>query len=436
LIPERRENIFTRTVITLVVIIITVMRKPELLTTPRFYAEEGQSFFSYAYNHTLIDYILTPMYGYYALYNIIATYLATMPRLDMAPLATTYLAFITQIAVSFYAIYGNIPILNSDIKRLLAAISFPLLCPSQVWLTTIGVQYWLCIMTLLILLEGYDSRVKAAHVVKAIVLILTGLTGVLSCFMAPVFVFKWMKTRSKPIMLYSCVLCACLIIQVCVFITALMHHDSSLHNRFVDRGFSVIQMIYMHTVLLFSKFFITEHTMDIPFINMTDTHLTETMNRYACGIHMFEKYETTYFILTALLLLTIALLLLKHNYAIDYISIILSFIIIYALSITLSIDSSGGHRYRFAPMCMLMVFFIASYRTTALAEIHNLFLATIICLIIGSQSVDFMHSMHFVYNDNWPHWNEEVRLWHQNKDHHLKIWPPPWEVVLNKHLNP
>jgi hypothetical protein len=188
----------------------------------------------------------------------------------------------------------------------------------------------------------------------------------------------------------------------------------------------------MHTVLFFSKFFITEHTMDIPIINKTDTLLTTILNRYTFEMHAFDKLETTYFLLTIMLVLTIILLILRHNYETDYLSIILSVIIIYSLSVILSINSSGGHRYRFAPMCMLMLFMIAAYSKAALSKVQNIFISIIISIIILCQIVDFIPSMHLVYNDNWPSWKEEVRLWRQNNDYHLKIWPPPWKMILNK----
>jgi hypothetical protein len=432
LISDRHKNIFIKTLITLTVIILNFIRKPELLSYPRFYAEEGQSFFSFAYNHSLLDYIISPMYGYYALYNVLATLFATFFKLEIAPLITIYQALFIQVIVSCYAIWCDVPILNSNIKRFMVAISFPLLCPSQIWLTTIGVQYWLCIITLLVLLESYDSMTKPVHVVKAMVLFITGLTGVLSCMMTPVFILKWLMTKSKQFILYISVLCLCSIIQLCIFIQAYIKHDSGLNNRFIDRGYTTIQIIYMHTVLFFSKFFITEHTMDIPIINKTDTLLTAILNRYISRMHTFEKLETTYFILTIMLVLTIILLILRHNFEIDYLSIILSVIIIYTLSVILSINSSGGHRYRFAPMCMLMLFMIAAYSKTALSKVQNTFIAIIISIIILSQIVDFMPSMHWVYNDNWPSWKEEVRLWRLNNDYHLKIWPPPWEMILNK----
>lgn len=148
IITDKSKEVVLKYIMTMAIIAISILRKPQLMYQPRFYAEEGQAFFSFAYNNSFIDYLLTPMFGYYALYNVIATALASKFPLEIAPLITIYESLVVQIIVSSYVIWCDISILNTNLKRFMVAISFPLLCPSQIWLTTIGVQYWLCILTL------------------------------------------------------------------------------------------------------------------------------------------------------------------------------------------------------------------------------------------------------------------------------------------------
>jgi hypothetical protein len=40
--------------------------------------------------------------------------------------------------------------------------------------------------------------------------------------------------------------------------------------------------------------------------------------------------------------------------------------------------------------------------------------------------------MEKTYNDKWPKWEDEVRLWRIDNNHPLKIWPTPWEMKLQK----
>jgi hypothetical protein len=36
------------------------------------------------------------------------------------------------------------------------------------------------------------------------------------------------------------------------------------------------------------------------------------------------------------------------------------------------------------------------------------------------------------YDDRWPHWTTEVRLWRTVPGYRPKIWPPPTDLWLEK----
>jgi len=84
----------------LLVAVIIIVRRPELMYQPRFSAEEGVNYFSYAFSHSWFQNLTYPQYGYNTLYNSLATSFAAMFPLETAPLATTYLAFLLQTATS------------------------------------------------------------------------------------------------------------------------------------------------------------------------------------------------------------------------------------------------------------------------------------------------------------------------------------------------
>ncbi|HZV81410.1 MAG TPA: hypothetical protein VFF53_04500, partial [Geobacteraceae bacterium] len=68
-----RESVTVRVLLTLAIALFVAWRQPELLTAPRFWAEEGTNFFAYAYAHSWWENLLHPQFGYYTLYNAIAT---------------------------------------------------------------------------------------------------------------------------------------------------------------------------------------------------------------------------------------------------------------------------------------------------------------------------------------------------------------------------
>jgi len=214
------------------VIYIAYIRQPELLIEPRFWAEEGTNYFSYAYGHNWLINLLSPQFGYNTLYNSIATSMAAIVPLEFAPYVTTYLALFVQVSVSSAVIWWDIPLLDSLFKKFVIAIFIQILAYARIWVTTIGVQYWLCILSFLILLYNQDSSNRKVFVLQKYLLILNGLTGILSCILIPAFALKFIKTKSKRVMTHVVILTICMLIQAAVFGYAKMGNDEGLNIRF------------------------------------------------------------------------------------------------------------------------------------------------------------------------------------------------------------
>jgi hypothetical protein len=427
-----KYEVLIKIVLTLVIIGVNFYRCPQLLYEPRFYAEEGQSFFAFAYNNSLLDYILTPMYGYYALYNVISTYLATLIKLEYSVFITIYMALCVQIITSAYVLWSDIPILDSKIKRFLVAIIFPLLCPAQIWLTTIGVQYWLCIITVLILLEKHSTESKSTYMLKAIVLLINGLTGVLSCLVTPLYIVKMIANKSKQLILFTGILCLCSGIQISIFISAYLKHDNGLAYRFV-RDKSVIDFIYKTSILFFHNMLITRDLMvkltTLDIINNIDLMINEKILNIL-GRPLFAQYELLYILNSIIIAIVLIPVIIKNYNKIDYLVIIFASLIIHYFSVFLSINFTSGNRYLFAPMAILMLLLVASINKNNFCSAYRYYSSIIIALIFLSHILDYTFSMNQTYNDNWPKWKEEVRLWRLDANHPLQIWPPPWQMNL------
>ena len=432
-----KKEIIIKILLTLLIIGVNIYRCPQLLYEPRFYAEEGQSFFSFAYNNSLLNYILTPMYGYYALYNVISTYLATLFKLEYSTFVTTYMALCVQIITSAYVIWSDIPILDSNMKRYLAAMIFPLLCPAQIWLTTIGVQYWLCIITVLILLEEHSTKSKYTRIFNAMLLLINGLTGVLSCLMAPLYILKMIINKSKQLILYASILCICSVIQISIFMSAYLKHDNGLAYRFI-RDKPIIDFIYKTTILFYHNMLVTRDLMVIiaklDFINNIDLMINVKITSML-GKPLFAQYELLYILNSIIIAIVIIPILIKNYKNLDYLIIIFASSIIYYFSVFLSINFTSGNRYLFAPMAILMLLLVASINRDTFSSAYKYYSSIIIALILFSHIVDYNFSMNQTYNDNWPKWKEEVRLWRLDMNHPLKIWPPPWQMNLKNTTN-
>lgn len=82
--------------LTVAVSVVIILRRPELLYIPRFWAEEGSTFFAYAFNNGFLTNLVSSHYGYFTLYNNLATSTAALFPLETAPLVTTWLALVAQ----------------------------------------------------------------------------------------------------------------------------------------------------------------------------------------------------------------------------------------------------------------------------------------------------------------------------------------------------
>lgn len=412
---------------TVLVIGVNLFRQPELFIRPRFFAEEGTNFFSFAYNTTLIDNLSNPQFGYYTLYNALITSFAAMFPLETVPLVTTCSALLVQIIASGYVIWGDLPLLETNLKRFAVAISFPLLCPGQIWLTTIGVQYWLCIITALILIEPPAIRSKGRHAVKTMILLLNGLTGILSCLMTPLFIYRWLKCRARQTLIYAATLCLCSITQLLIFYQTYLRSDDSLSMRFVDRYIPVF--IYDMVISFFDTYLLTPYLLDFLMETKFKLWLDRILFNYISQDRL-RDCESMMFLFGTLSALAVLPLAIRSMKSLDTRFLVLSIMIVYPLSNILSVGTIGGPRYLFAPGAILFTVIVSKYDCLEMSVFYRTVIGVFIVMTLLLHSIDFRTYMERAYHKSWPNWKKEVALWRVDKNHLLKIWPPPWAMQL------
>lgn len=424
---EKNQNYLLKSLMTVLVIGVNLFRQPDLLIRPRFFAEEGTNFFSYAYNTTLIDNLLNPQFGYYTLYNALITSFAAIFPLEIAPLVTTCAALLVQIIASGYVIWCDLPLLETNLKRFTVAISFPLLCPGQIWLTTIGVQYWLCIITALILIEPPAIRSKGLHAVKTVILLLNGLTGILSCLMTPLFIYRWLKCRARQTLIYSATLCLCSIIQLLIFYQTYLRSDGSLSMRFVDRFIPIF--IYDAVISFFYTYLLSPYLLDFLMETKFKLWLDQILFNYISQ-EKLRDCESIMFLFGTLTALVVLPLAIKSMKSLDTRFLVLSIMIVYPLSNILSVSTIGGPRYVFAPSAILFTVIISRHDSLGISGLYRTLIGIFIAMTLLLHSIDFRTYMERAYHNSWPNWKNEVALWRVDKNYLLKIWPPPWTMQL------
>lgn len=382
---------------------IMYARRPELFTTPRFWAEEGEVYFSAAYHYGFWQALFSQHMGYYAIIPNLATALATLVPLEFAPFITTYIAFTFQILVSALVIYGQSPFWDTWPKKLIIACGIQLINPFEVWLTSISVHFWLCIATFLILLESSDNSDRIRRTIYRTVLIIAGLSSVVSLFLAPLFLLKAWRDRLRESWIHGLILVFTAIIQGYALLTFLLKSNSlSTGSRLSENRFSLNDVVAFH---LFDPFIDWRLTKWIP--------ATVLISIYVClGVYLLY-------------------LLFRSMRDGEYLTIYSSFFLVSVLSTLLSINLASSPRYAFAPSVMLLVILVNE--TFAEERMVSRWLALSFVIVITVSSITGFRK-HIYYSPDYPQWQEEVKVWRTDTTRPLKIWPQfkvrSWKVDL------
>jgi len=420
------ENAPLRMLLILAVALFIVWRQPELLSEPRFWAEEGSNFFAYAYAHSWWENLLHPQFGYYTLYNSIATSLATMVPLEHAPAVTTVLAGVVQLGVSAAVIWWRLPLLPALWQRGVLAFGVQFLAHPRIWLTTIGVQYFLCVLSFLILLEEGQTECRARLLPRQLLLAFNGLTGVLSCFLIPAFLLKWHRERSRSHLRYALILTACLLLQAGVFAAALMSNDGGVAFRLRATDPLRLAARFIHFQ------FVIPFTGRVIWLNDAVKTLDDRITALLRPIIDNTPEICDYMVLQQLLGLTIIALLAVAGFTLrrkrDTGVVLTAFVVVAAFSTLFSVNSSGGPRYTYAPSVMMLVFTAVIARTIGISvplrrtAMGMLIAAVLLC--------DYRPTMVFAYSPDWPKWRQELAQWRANPAYQLRLWPAPFVMTL------
>lgn len=429
---SKDNHLALKCLMTIVVIFIVYARLPALITEPRFWAEEGVNYFAYAFGHSWLDNLFAPQFGYNTLYNSIATSLATAVPLEYAPAVTTYLALMVQLSVSLVAIWWDIPFLDTLPKKFAIAVLIQTLAYARIWATTIGVQYWLCVLSLLILLYNHQTRSRRMFILQNCLLTMNGLTGILSCLLIPAFALKAVKTKSRRVMTQTAILTLCLLVQIAVFLNSYLGKDAGLSSRFGDFNFLYVLNKMMR--FLITAPFYERYIFSTPFGESLDIAVRKALSTITGPAIFLPEYnfyllEMALGLATVIFLFTLAYKKIKQF---DTQLLAISILLVTVASTYLSVNSSGGPRYTFAPSIMIMLLVVGALNDQTVARAWR-YLATILIVLALTNSLRYyrMNMLGGVaYDASWPKWQEEVKSWQADHNYQLKIWPSGWTMTL------
>jgi len=405
-----------RILLGLLFVALICLRLPNVVWHGRFYAEEGEFFFGYAWHMPWGRALLHPLGGYL---NLVAsgTTLLTKILVEKGWVPLEDAPYITEAVALFFQTCPAILILSSRATWLrprwaipcaLAILATPPLT-EQVWLHTLHSQFHLALCAALILTTETETAVRPALFRNAL-LLLGPLCGPASIVMLPFFFARAVleKTRARWIETGALTLGAA--VQLSLFYTA-----SGARSYHIDADTLASVMFVRHIVLPLVGPVLAAHYAEgiramvrsggIPWVTV---FLSVTLfgGMILASLHRWR--EAPAWLLTSGLALA----------AISY------FGAIHAGPMLLNV--AFATRYSFVPQ-VLIGFALLAFATTGRGRVSQISGLAALWLVVIGLSAYFQPMSSLA---DGPDWRSEVAAWRADPEHRLAVWPKGWLVDL------
>jgi hypothetical protein len=200
---------------------IVVVRKPDTILNPQFWAEDGTVWYAAAYNYGILHSILQPCAGYFeTISRLVAAFSLIFP-LSLSPLVFNVFAVIIKLLPVHLLLSSRfaaqIPRMSARLFMAFLYLGIPNSWETHANLT--NAQWYLALIAFMIIVAtpglGFPWRCFDMGV-----MLLSGLSGPFSILLVPIAAFLWWMRRDKALLSFVLLLSACASIQlICIFLT-------------------------------------------------------------------------------------------------------------------------------------------------------------------------------------------------------------------------
>jgi len=413
--PSSTRQRWTGILLVLAAGLLIIGRAPFLFTEPRFWAEEGTIYFARAYSQPWYEALVQTYAGYYSLVSNVAGIMAARcVPLERAPLVTTLIALLTQLLPHVLIFFPMRCVLPRLLPRvLLSAVVLFVTLTGEVFLCTTAAQWHLAVITFLILLSFQEQGGPLWRWAYRLLLLVAGLTGVISCFFLPLFFLKALLTRRREAVVLSAILLCATLAQATAALPFLRHQEG-LAKTEIRPGPADARA--------FARTFVEQLAV---WPVLVDSRAAEVIPSHA-GRTAFG---------VAVLGLAVALAA-WSRFRSQQGFILAGYFLVGGASLFFSLGGSGGLRYAYVPSVILMAFFVwhLFLPKPALGWLGRLCCAAVIAASLAGWGSQYRGALALCMTRCCPSWRHEVALWRQSPDRPLLIWPPwdemKWSVRL------
>jgi len=206
---------------------IVVLRRPDAILNPQFWAEDGAIWFANAYNIGGIHSLTIPIVGYFqTISRLVAAFAQTFP-LSWTPLIFNIVAIIIQVLPVNLMVSSRFSILIPDLRTRIFLSFLYLVLPNswEIHANLTNAQWHLALLAFMVIVSAPSDRTLWRCFDIGVVL-MSGLSGPFSLFLTPIAALRWWLRREKWLLILFLLIGTCALIQtICL---ALMH-DSRSH---------------------------------------------------------------------------------------------------------------------------------------------------------------------------------------------------------------
>lgn len=169
-------------------LLITV-RRPDAITNPQFWAEDGSIWYADAYNKGLIA-LITPQQGYMqTLPRIIAVFVQFFP-FSVAPLIFNLVAIVVQTLPLFLMTTKRFQkiVPSRRLRFLMILIYWLMPNVGEMYINLTNAYWYLAVSAFIVMATRITER--KISIFETVIILLSGLTGPLSLFLFPVFLIS------------------------------------------------------------------------------------------------------------------------------------------------------------------------------------------------------------------------------------------------------
>ncbi|HYK96125.1 MAG TPA: hypothetical protein VE011_09710 [Candidatus Dormibacteraeota bacterium] len=177
---------------------LLVARRPQILLTPEFRVEDGQTFFLGTYFGSPLDGVLRPYEGYLHVVPRLIALLERVPPIQFAPLVANLAAIAIAVAVACYLASGRLAAIIPNQRTRLALAALVIVAPGTAELIgSMTYAQWFLDVFLIAAAIAPEPSSRQRRVIELCALALAAMSGLASLFIAPLHVAAAVANRSR-----------------------------------------------------------------------------------------------------------------------------------------------------------------------------------------------------------------------------------------------